>query len=351
MILEEQSRGTLETVVMSEPTNTNQLPDAGRASQAKERLSRLALLSFILGLLFVTGPPALILGYCGLYAINASEGRLRGRRLAVGGMVLGALWTLIIVCFLVLSLFSRLQQVNARADCANNLRQLGLAIQLYQDNHQKTYPQAVVSNPALPPEQRLSWLAGLLPFLERKALPKPRWQTLVDSLDAKQSWEAPVHQLARSSNVTNFLCRGYPFDEQRSVPGLTDYVGLAGLGDRAASLDSTNPAAGFFGYDRPLTGKRLADQASYILIATETTFANGPWTAGGPPTVRGVNPEAEPLFGRGAPFGGCHPGGLNTLWLDGSVRFQTDRMPAGLFAEMVRINKRGEAQPAGAGAP
>jgi hypothetical protein len=324
------------------------------------RLCRPALVSFLLGLLalpllIVAGLPALLLGYHSLYAINASEGRLRGRRLAVAGMALGALGSLVGVGYLVLLLMGRLQQANARTDCANNLRQIGQAVWLYHDQHNNTFPQAVVSTPpGLPPEERLSWLAALLPYLERKAMPQARWDALVASLDPAKSWEAPANKRARTTNVTTFLCRAHPSRELRSVPGLTHYVGLAGVGVRAATFAADNPDAGFFGYDRPLTDerlaidpdrqKRLAGATSYLVIAAETTRDNGPWVAGGPPTVRGIYPDVPP-FGVGAPFGGCHPGGCDTLWLDGSARFLADSLPADLFAEMARINKQGEAKP------
>ena len=68
---------------------------------------------------------------------------------------------------------------------------------------------------------------------------------------------------------------------------------------------------------------------SYTLMALETTLDNGPWIAAGFPTVRGI-PDVDPLLGPGAPFGGCHAGGLNALFVDGTVRFKSNSIDPAL---------------------
>src|SRR5436309_1610011 len=59
------------------------------------RLSGAALLGLLFGLAapftLVTGPLALYFGYRGLYAVNTSGGRLRGRSSAIIGLILGGL--------------------------------------------------------------------------------------------------------------------------------------------------------------------------------------------------------------------------------------------------------------------
>lgn len=342
----------------SSPPEPDQQPPATSGGSS---LSRAAVASFILGLLIVplniiTGLPALLLGYRGLYAINASEGRLRGRFLAIAGMALGSAGCLIAVAFGIFLLFLWLGAASARTDCANNLRQMGAAIESYQLNHDKTYPQATIPNPRLPPEERLSWMTALLreqpspeagqrkrPYLE-KTLSSAKWHALMDSIDLEQGWQAPVQATARSTRIPTFLCLGNPNPAIRNTPGLTDYVGLSGAGLDAASLPRDDPQAGFFGYDRTVTFPQVSDRQSYTMIVTETTIDNGPWIAGGPATVRGVAVEEAPLIGRDRPFGGCHfdftgIAGLNTLWLDGSVRYFTDSRPAELFARQTCLQR------------
>lgn len=316
----------------------------------RPRTTAAAWVSLILGILalpfnLLAGLPALLVGYRTLYSINASEGRLLGRGLTIIGMILGGLGCLEGIGWGLLLLFGVLESYNAQADCANNQRQIGQGLQQYQLSHQETFPPATIPNPMLKPEERLSWLVALLPYLNRKAAPRTtNWQTLVDSIDPKLDWENPAHQWARSSNINLFLCRGYPDNADRAIPGLTDYVGFAGVGRDAASLPRDDVRAGFFGYDRTVTLSQLKRKGlAETLIVTETTQNNGPWIAGGPPTIRSIFVEDAPLIGRDRPFGGCHfnfrgQPGLNTLWLDGSVRYLAGSMPAQLLAEHAQIN-------------
>ncbi len=314
------------------------------------RVSVAAMLSLGMGLLAVpllcfAGLPALLFGYSSLYAINASEGQLRGRGLAIAGMVLGALGCLLGAGYGLFLTLGYVQGNSARARCADNLRQIGQALYAYQENHDHVFPQATLPNSKLPPEERLSWLAAILPFAERKAPARQKWQTLIESINPDKSWEDPVHQVDRTTNVRLFLCPGYPQDANRSRPGLTDYFGLAGIGEDSPLLPRDDPRAGFFGCDRTVTWSQVKQEQSTTLIVTETTRKNGPWIAGGYPTARGIDLEDTPLIGRDRQLGGCHfnfftgEQGLNTLWLDGSVRYRTADIPAQLLADHVRINQ------------
>ena len=318
------------------------------AIASPQRTSRLALGSLLLGLLalpltLLTGVPALIVGYRALYAINASEGQLRGRRLALAGMLLGTVGCLLGVGYGLLLLVNRLGEASNRLECANNLRQIGQGLELYAKHHGDKYPKAVVDG-TLPPTERLSWVAELAPLMPRKAMSEAKWQTILAALDPKQPWQAPVHQLPRDTNLIGLLCRSFPAGKVRDTPGLTDYVGVAGIGLDAAELPRQAPRAGFFGYNRQLRQKELADQQALTLIVVETTRDNGPWIAGGKPTVRDIEPEQDPQIGWERPFGGCHfnfdgQAGMNTLWLDGSVKYQTDAWPINLMIDQARINR------------
>ncbi len=331
---------------MTQPSPENSVP-VEPAPGPPARTSTAALVSLILGLLalplnILAGLPALLVGYRSLYAINASEGQLRGRGLAIAGMVLGLLGCLFGVAWGLWLVLTLAQAASARAECADNLRQIGQALEMYQDHHDKTYPPGTLPNPDLKPDERLSWLAGILPYVGRKGMSAQKWQSLVDSIHPKQGWQAPVHEIDRTSNVHTYLCPGCPRKDRRA--GLTDYIGLAGEGDNAATLPRKAPKAGFFGYNRIVTAKEMEIRRSTTLIVTETTRDNGPWIAGGPPTVRGLDPEDTPLIGLDRPLGGCHfdyrgIAGLNTLWLDGSVRYVTSSTPPNQLVEQTLINR------------
>ena len=42
------------------------------------------------------------------------------------------------------------------------------------------------------------------------------------------------------------------------------------------------------------------------MMVIETTRDNGPWAQGGSATVRGIDPEADPLIGAGGAYGLIH---------------------------------------------
>ena len=65
---------------------------------------------------------------------------------------------------------------------------------------------------------------------------------------------------------------------------------------------------------------------------------SGPWTAGGPPTVRGIDMDQRPLLGVGGQLGGLHPGGFNALFVDGSVRFLNEIIDPAVLSSMMTIH-------------
>src|SRR5262245_28706351 len=112
-----------------------------------------AVLAFLLGvasvglfLLALTGVPAMVLGFRSLRAVNASDGRFRGARLAVAGMILGGIGTLLTVVGIAAVVFLRVQVDSRRMTCTDNLRQIGIALNKYADTHDR-FP-AATSGPA-----------------------------------------------------------------------------------------------------------------------------------------------------------------------------------------------------------
>ena len=76
---------------------------------------------------------------------------------------------LCMVAVLFALLFPAVQEVRRaaeRAQCLSNLRQMVGAIQDYSDCHDGSLPVGTLANPQLKPDQRLSWIVTILPFLE-----------------------------------------------------------------------------------------------------------------------------------------------------------------------------------------
>src|SRR5690348_5737200 len=63
----------------------------------------------------------------------------------------------------------RVREVAARAQCQNNLKQIGLAIHQYHDA-QKVLPVGVRWQNGKEPMRLSSWLAAILPYVEQEPL-------------------------------------------------------------------------------------------------------------------------------------------------------------------------------------
>lgn len=296
------------------------------------QVSRGAFVSLLLGLgslvLFaVTGIPALIVGILSLRKIHASEGRLTGSRLALVGISLGGLGVALTLlgCFALVVL--HLNSVSRETECTNNLRQLGLAFNKYHDENGH-FPAAVIQQPDfLPPEQRLSWQTGLLPFLGAdqeqgqflEMGSRAKFGKLAAQLDYQAGWKSPANASVVSTSLRVFLCPGDGRPRARTN-AWTSYVGLAGIGPEAARLPKTSPGAGVFRYQGFTAREDVDAGISATLMVLETQQDNGPWAAGGTPTLRELNPEEQHYLGDGRPFGGLHPGKTHALWVDGHAR-------------------------------
>jgi prepilin-type processing-associated H-X9-DG protein len=287
------------------------------------RLYRTALVSFLLGLvslvLLPLGVVALVLGLRGLRAVNSSDGRLRGARLAVAGMVLGGLATLLLLVWFTVNRIGWLRQRSALATCTNNLRVIGLSLNKYAEQH-KRFPSGTPGPRELPPEQRRSWMADVLPFMAEGRRIHVDFQAISDEIDRDRAWDDPANQKVANTTVRAFVCPDLPNYDPRTRPGLTTYVGVAGVGADAARLDRGDPLAGMFGYGRGVRQAEVTRGISETMMVVETAHENGRWLAGGFPTVRGFDPRVEHYIGPDRPFGGLHPDVMNVLMVDGSVR-------------------------------
>jgi hypothetical protein len=194
------------------------------------------------------------------------------------------------------------------------------------------------------PGQRISWMAGLLPYIGR--------QNLYSKIDFEKSWKDPANWLAARTVVPEFIDPTFPGRVRyAATPNLpleaaaTHYVGLAGIGLEAAEYSASDPAVvnklGVFGYDRAASLKEIREGRglanTILLIRTPYNGPAGvtPWIAGGGSTVRTV-PEkdsAEPFFSTESD--GTR--GTYVLMADGSVRYIKKGISDAAFKAMVTI--------------
>ncbi len=325
----------------------------------------LGLLSLALLLRLLTGLPAVLVGLICLRRLNAlddvsSVAVLWGRRLAVGGMVLGTLGCLLGLLGLLSLILVNVNESSRRASCADQLRRIGQAVDLYHDDRRGVYPGATMDGmdglegfaPWLdePYPKRHRCFAALQPYHERPApreggkLPQGRFERLAGQLEPRLPWDAPANRDAVNTSIRGLLCPAHPSFEADRKPALGYYVGITGLGADAVELPLESPRAGFFGYVRRLrTGQDLPNPlprgTGFIMLATETMIDNGPWAAGDRSTLRGLDLSQRPYLGYERPFGGMHHGGANVLTVDGAVRFHTDRTDPDVLERLATLSE------------
>jgi prepilin-type N-terminal cleavage/methylation domain-containing protein len=148
-----------------------------------------------------------------------------------------------VVIGLTLAAVQRVRASAARTQCANNVRQLGLAIHNYHAAHHHL-PPGMTLNGGRAAEPYLSWLARILPHLEQDAI----WRQVEDAYRRDKNFLSPVHA-ARSTVVPIFICPldgriGSPasFDVTYHPVAYTSYLGVvgrnAGIADGLLYMDS-----------------------------------------------------------------------------------------------------------------
>jgi prepilin-type processing-associated H-X9-DG protein len=242
------------------------------------------------------------------------------RAIAIGFAAFAGL----LVLGFVLPLILRWRANADRARCMDNLRRLTTAAL-----NDKAFPAGTVVVADRPSEKRLSWVVPTLPRLGRAEL--------ANAIDHTAPWDADANRGPAATFLPGLVCPAVVSSPPAGGPAPLNYPGMAGVGSDAALLPADSPRAGVFRYDAPTPDAALRDGVSTCLVFLETAFQPGPWIAGGPPSVRALNPAQRPYLGTGRPFGGTHLGGANAAFADGSVRFFTDQTSPNVLEMLAAI--------------
>jgi prepilin-type N-terminal cleavage/methylation domain-containing protein len=224
----------------------------------------------------------------------------------------------------------RVRESAARIACQNNLKQLMLGFHNYEsmgqpapdpstghrDEHGGRFFPPGCLGPGTTPEERLSWMVALLPYVEQDAVFQfdvakgyagnlPAAQTLI------RTFVCPASEEAAGGNSR--------YERRLSRIDLTNYVAMAGLGRAAADQLAGTAGNGFMGHDRLTSFALIKDGASNTIALLETGHDLGPWARGGGSTLRGFDPADGPLHGEKQTFG-IHTGLIQAAMVDGSVR-------------------------------
>jgi len=120
-----------------------------------------------------------------------------------------------IVCTLIALLLPSIRSAREparRNSCMNNLKQIGLALLAYEEDH-GTLPPAYTADTE---GNRLhSWRTLILPYMEQ--------QQLYESIDLSKPWDNPANAKAREAVVESYECPSSP-----EPHGLTNYLAVIG---------------------------------------------------------------------------------------------------------------------------
>jgi prepilin-type processing-associated H-X9-DG protein len=189
-----------------------------------------------------------------------------------------------------------------RAQCMNNLKQIGLALLNYHEQY-KQFPPAAIGPSNVPRQRQFSWIVAILPFMEQ--------QPLYSQLRLDLPCDDPHNAALLRIPLSTVLC---PSDPSRTTTeeGLckTSYVAVTG----ADSTRGPGSTRGVIGLDRGLRIDEVVDGTSNTIMVAEVADG-GPWFAGGTGTARRIDGWIEKKTWSE------HAGGGNFLFADGSVHF------------------------------
>jgi prepilin-type processing-associated H-X9-DG protein len=173
-----------------------------------------------------------------------------------------------------------------RAQCVNNLKQVGLAMHNYASVHGAFPAPAITDKQG---KALLSWRVAILPYLDQKGL--------YNKFKFDEPWDSPHNKPLLMEMPSTFLCPSRATVE----PFTTTYQVFTGRGALFEEGKGTKVAD-------------VTDGTTNTIMAVEADRAVS-WTK---PDELPFDPAAPPsFFGAGSK----HPGGFNVLFADGSVRF------------------------------
>ena len=270
-----------------------------------------AIASLVLGVcLFLgclSGLPAIWLGRRALVDIALGGGRIRGRSMAVAGIVLGIFGCLATVAF-VAPLYFSTHELTLRGQCTNNLKQIGRGMHIYHEINGSLPAAAITDKNGKP---LLSWRVAILPYIDAGGL--------YAKFHLDEPWDSPHNYSLLAQMPSIYAC---PSDRELK-PGMTGYQVVVG------------PRTVFPPDFKPVHFEDIVDGPAHTILIGESRRVV-PWT----------KPEDLPfdmsgqLFGLGSHHGrlhGYHNNGFHVVFANNSVRFlETSIDPGDIEALLTR---------------
>jgi len=256
--------------------------------------SNKALYGLLLGIfsflcLFLTGIPAMILGWMAMRDVNRSAGKLGGWGMGLSSLILGLVGTFLVSpCIgfgVIWPVWTFISEQTDKTTTNNDLKQIGQAMHGFH-NANMHFPGAAIRGPDNKP--LLSWRVDLLPYLGEKALHQ--------QFRLNEPWDSDNNKPLIQKMPKIYA---HPLDRASNQAGLTHYQVCVGKGTV---------------FENPL-GNRLTEITDGTSNTVMVLEARTPviWTK---PDDLAFDPNGPlPILG------GQFKRGFQALMCDGSVRF------------------------------
>jgi len=184
--------------------------------------------------------------------------------------------------------------VAEKLSCQNNFKRLLIAMnefacQASNESSKQRFPIGC-SGLGDQPEDRLSWMVTLLPYLDQGNMYN-RVQLDKGYVGNKALLDVPLK---------TFLCASFTTENKPSP--LSNYYAMAGIGLDAPLRPEGAAGNGVMGFDRSCTFEMIKDGLSNTILLMESHSNLGPWAQGGCSNLRGFDPVDLPLAGDKRPF-------------------------------------------------
>jgi prepilin-type N-terminal cleavage/methylation domain-containing protein/prepilin-type processing-associated H-X9-DG protein len=254
---------------------------------------------------------------------------------------------------LLLPAVQKVREAANRVTCANNLRQIALALHNYESTN-GYFPASNTSGPA----KRHSWMTFLLPYIEQ--------QTVYQGYNINKNWYAPSNRKPVMAQFKIYQCPSTP-DHNRvdaaypTQPACGDYNAIKGVSPElvAIGLVSGTNLQGVLVKNMNTRIADITDGTSNTIMVAEDAGRPELWTAGlqvaGASTVGGAWADDQgPFFLNGSSYDGTnalgpcainctndkevysfHGQGANVIFADGSVQFLRSSINIQVMAALV----------------
>ena len=192
------------------------------------------------------------------------------------------------------------------------------------------------------PDKRVGWIVELLPYFSNGD-----YVSFAKLVDKGKSWSDPKnHQVARIF-IPDLLyatpVEGTSVSSDANQPGITNFVGVSGVGLASGEYSADNKKSGIFGYDRITKIVDIKDgPANTIALLLIKQNKNHPWIAGGGASIAGISEGPDAL----APFLVLEKTNRNkekeftgiAIMADGKIREISNKISPEIFRAMCTID-------------